>query len=143
MSIKTKKTSKIKGQVMMIVVLVLSGIIVSATAIGGLLMVRQTRQTADASASSKSIFASDAGLKWRVYKFIKDSYQCMAEDCSDGGLACDQKPQFETNQGIAVQLVTACTKEKEDANFNYYLLSSTGSTPGSSYVYNEEIRVVK
>lgn len=125
---------------MMIVVLVLSGIIIGATAVGGLMMVRQTRQTTDAGASSKTIFAADAGLEWRMYKFILDDYRCI--DCPDGN-QCDQIPQFEKNNNVEVRLTTTCAKQSEDKDFNYYLVSSTGKAGNSSYIFNEQIRVVK
>ena len=71
-----KNIKKEKGQVMMIVVMVLSSVMIGATAIAGLLTSRQIRQTADAGNFSKAVFAADAGFEWRMYKFIKDEFVC-------------------------------------------------------------------
>lgn len=82
------------GQVMLITVLALSGALLGATTISGLLMLYQIRQTADVVNSTKAIFAADAGLEWRLYKFFKtDSQTC--KDCPDGG-QCPQ-PTFANN----------------------------------------------
>lgn len=73
---------------MLITVLVLSGTLLGATAIAGLLMLYQIRQTSDVINSTKAIFAADAGMEWRLYKFFKaDNQTC--KDCPDGA-ACPQ-----------------------------------------------------
>ena len=125
------------GQVMMIVVLVLSGIIIGATAVSGLMTVRQTRQTADAGNSSKAVFAADAGLEWRIYKFIDDGYACKAEDCSDGGLFCDQKPFNDTI------LITTCKSAGQDNTHYYYTISSSATINNSSYTFYKDMSVPK
>lgn len=72
------------GQVMLVTVLAMSGTLLGATAIAGYLMLNQIRQTTDVVNSTKAIFAADAGLEWRLYKFFKaDGQVCM--DCPDGG----------------------------------------------------------
>ena len=72
-----------KGQVMLITVLALSGTILGATTIAGLLTLYQIRQTTDFINSTKAIYAADSGLEWRLYKFFKkDGYLC--KDCPDG-----------------------------------------------------------
>lgn len=69
---------------MLITVLAMSGTLLGATAIAGYLMLNQIRQTTDTINSTKAIFAADAGLEWRLYKFFKaDGQVCM--DCPDGG----------------------------------------------------------
>ncbi len=76
---------------MLITVLVLSGTLLGATAIAGLLMLYQIRQTSDVINSTKAIFAADAGMEWRLYKFFKaDGQTC--KDCPNGA-ACPQ-PAF-------------------------------------------------
>src|SRR3989338_10873566 len=87
---KLKKSGhkNMRGQIMLLTVLALSGTILGATTIAGLLMVYQIRQSNDIVNSTKAIFAADAGLEWRLYKFFKfDSQAC--KDCPDGG-ACPQ-----------------------------------------------------
>lgn len=57
-----------KGQVMLITILALSGILLGATTIAGLLMAYQIRQAADITNSTKAIMAADAGIEWELYK---------------------------------------------------------------------------
>lgn len=58
---------KREGQVMLLSIVLLGGVILSATAIGGLLMVFQIRQGNDAVNSAKALFAADTGLEWETY----------------------------------------------------------------------------
>lgn len=125
---------------MMIVVMVLSGVIIGAAAISGILTTRQTRQTIDAGFSSKAVFAADAGLEWRLYKFIKDNYQCI--ECPDGN-SCDQIPQFEKIGGVEVPLTTTCAKTSSGSEYDYYRISSVGKVRDVSHEFKQEIRVIK
>ncbi|MBI3046378.1 MAG: hypothetical protein HYY86_02485 [Candidatus Harrisonbacteria bacterium] len=77
---------------MLITVLVLSGTILGATAIAGLLMVYQLRQSNDVINSNKAIFAADSGIEWRLYKFFKADSQ-ICKECPDGGVC--PGPNFE------------------------------------------------
>lgn len=101
-----KKLSVRSGQAMLMTVLVLSGTILGATTIAGLLTLYQLRQSADVANSAKAIFASDAGIEWRLYKFFKlDGQTCM--DCPDG-VGCPQ-PEM-TNQS---SFISSCTVSPE------------------------------
>lgn len=75
---------------MLMTVLALSSTILGATAIAGLLMLYQIRQSTDIVNSTKAIFAADSGIEWRLYKFFKaDSQACKnCSDLSDPGGAC-------------------------------------------------------
>ncbi|MFA5386362.1 MAG: hypothetical protein WC297_01730 [Candidatus Paceibacterota bacterium] len=55
------------GQVMLITVLALGGMLLGATAIGGLLMTYQIRQSSDIANSTKAIMAADAGIERALY----------------------------------------------------------------------------
>lgn len=69
------------GQVMLITVLVLSGTILAATAVAGLLMLYQIRQSSDIVNSTKAVYAADSGIEWRLYKFFKvDGQKCNPDD---------------------------------------------------------------
>lgn len=57
---------------MLITVLFLSGSILGATTIAGLLTLYQLRQSANASDSAKALFAADSGLEWELYKHYRD-----------------------------------------------------------------------
>jgi hypothetical protein len=62
-----------KGQVMLLTVLVIGGLLLGASSIAGLLMVYQLRQASDIANSTKAIFAADTGLEWELYRMFKDS----------------------------------------------------------------------
>jgi hypothetical protein len=61
-----------KGQVMLLTVVLLSGVILGTTAISGILMLNQVRQATNATDSQKAIFAADTGIEWELYKRFKD-----------------------------------------------------------------------
>jgi len=61
------------GQVMLLTVLVIGGLLLGASSIAGLLMVYQLRQASDITNSTKAIFAADSGLEWELYRMFKDS----------------------------------------------------------------------
>ena len=109
-----------KGQVMLITVLVLSGTILGATAIAGLLMLYQVRQSSDAVSSTKAIYAADSGIEWQLYKFYKapapDSQKCKT--CSESNFACPQT-QFQNNASFE----TVCIAQSVGGNLT---VKSTG-----------------
>lgn len=57
---------------MLLTVLIISGTILGATTIAGILMVNQIRQTTNVASSFQAIFAADAGLEWELYKMFKN-----------------------------------------------------------------------
>lgn len=52
---------------MLMTVVMLSGAILASTSLAGLLILYQLRQATDAAASTKAIFAADAGLERALY----------------------------------------------------------------------------
>lgn len=70
LKLKIKLASK-KGQVMLMSILTLGAVMLGATAISGLLVVYQIRTSSDAASSAKAVFASDAGIDWALYQFLK------------------------------------------------------------------------
>lgn len=44
-----------------------------ASAIAGLMMVYQIRQSSDVVNSTKAVFAADSGVEWELYRMFKDS----------------------------------------------------------------------
>lgn len=59
------------GQVMIVSVVILGGILLSASAIAGLLTIYQIRASNDAVSSAKAIFAADTGIEvaqWCIFK---------------------------------------------------------------------------
>lgn len=61
-----------RGQVMLLTVLILSGTLLGATTIAGLLMLYQIRQSADIANSTRAIYAADSGLEKRIYEFLNE-----------------------------------------------------------------------
>ncbi len=60
---------------MLLTVLIVSGAILGATAIAGLLMVYQMRQATNFGQSVQALFAADTGLEWSLYRrFEKSDY---------------------------------------------------------------------
>jgi len=61
-----------RGQVMLLTVMIVSGSILGATAIAGILTVNQIRQTTNIANSLQAVFAADAGLEWELYRLFSD-----------------------------------------------------------------------
>lgn len=134
---KKNEKNKNSGQVMMIVVMALSAVMIGAIAVGGLLTARQIRQTVDAGSSSKAVFAADAGLEWRLYKFIEDEYSCV--NCLDGNV-CSEKP---FDDDILTTTCDPAVVSDPDPDYDYFLITSTAEYPRASYVFKQEISVRK
>ncbi len=60
-----------QGQVMLLAVLVISGTILGATTIAGMLMLNQLRQATNIGLSMQAIFAADTGIEWELFKLFK------------------------------------------------------------------------
>ena len=56
---------------MLLAVLVLSGTVLGATTIAGLLMLNQLRQATNVGLSAQAIFAADTGIEWELFKLFK------------------------------------------------------------------------
>lgn len=56
-----------KGQVMLLTVLLTGGVLLAATAVAGLMMIYQIRQTTAMIDSVQAIFAADAALEWSLF----------------------------------------------------------------------------
>jgi len=143
--------NKNNGQAMMIVVLILSGIIIGATAVSGLLTARQTRQTADSGSLAIAISAADSGLEWRMFKLYEDWKSGGLEegDCLDceAGLACDKKPEFNKEElnNNEVELLVVCSPitPPPDEDYLYYNIKSTANVKSTSYSFEQTIRLIK
>ncbi len=101
---------------MLITSLVLSSTLLGATTIAGLLMLYQLRQGSDIANSTKAIYAADAGLEWRLYRFFKTDRSC---DCTNS----DQCPAPAFSNGAALQ--TSCSSEVGDSS-QVVTIRSTG-----------------
>jgi len=61
------KNNARSGQLLLLSVTMLGGLIISATAVAGLLLRYQLRLTNDAAKSAKALFAADGRLEWHNY----------------------------------------------------------------------------
>ncbi|TSC81947.1 MAG: hypothetical protein G01um101420_730 [Parcubacteria group bacterium Gr01-1014_20] len=58
------KTSSSAGQTMLLVVMMISGVVLSISLVAGILMIYQIRQAGNFTNSAKAIFAADTGVGW-------------------------------------------------------------------------------
>jgi hypothetical protein len=95
---------------LLLTVLLLSGTVLAATAVAGLLMLYQIRQTTNTADSAKAVFAADAGIDWALYQKLKNPVQ----------------PQPIFSNGAEVQVVFSPDGK---------LVKSTGSAGGVSRAF--------
>lgn len=69
-----------RGQLMLITVLILGGIILGASVIAGFITTNRIRQSIDAKDSASAIFAADAGLERAFYRCFQPGGPL---DCTD------------------------------------------------------------
>ena len=56
---------------MLLTAVMISGVILSATALASLLVLYELRQVGDITSSTRAIFAADTGIEWELYKNVK------------------------------------------------------------------------
>ena len=88
------------GQVMLMSVIMLGGILLSAAAIAGLLTVYQIRAANDVVNSAKAVFAADSGIEVVSWCFFKGCPPDNAQNPPD--IVFDDDPQvyFEVNSNL-------------------------------------------
>lgn len=74
---------KDSGQVMLLTTLILSGTILAAATLAGLLMVYQIRQASDATQSAKAIYAADAGIEYELYRIYRKNDSAFSNSCAE------------------------------------------------------------
>lgn len=92
------KESK-KGQAMILISVMLGGLILSATAISGLLMFFTLQQASDAESSNAALFAADAGVEQGLYCYF---YKVTSNDLS----VCQNQTVRLTNGATATSTVS-------------------------------------
>lgn len=80
--IKNLKTKS--GQVMLLTVVILGGVMLGATTIAGLLMLYQIRQSTDIANSTKAIFAADTGVELSLYQNFKNPTYNISQTLGNG-----------------------------------------------------------
>jgi hypothetical protein len=76
---------KRKGQVMLMSIIAISGTLLGATTLAGLLMIYQLHGSTDSGNSAKAIFAADTGIDWGMYQNIYPTSTDPAPRMSNGG----------------------------------------------------------
>ena len=109
------------GQVMLLTVLALSGTILGATTIAGLLMLYQIRQSTDASNSTKAIYAADAGIEWELYRFFQEPNY--------------PKPTFANQSDFDITCSSTLTTEPGGATIETVVIKSTGKAANNSRAF--------
>lgn len=73
-----------KGQALLLIVVMMSGVLFLVTAVAGLLMYYQVEQASDAANSTVAIFAADTGLERGLYYYFYeyDPAQCTIAGCT-------------------------------------------------------------
>ena len=91
------------GQVMLLTVLILGGVILSVSMIAGYITVQKIRQSSDVANSTKAIFAADTGIEWELYKCFKCNPLIF---CDSTCTALDsQKPSMGNNSTVSSSVV--------------------------------------
>lgn len=85
---------KNRGQVMLVSVIMLGGILASAVGIAGVLMVFQIRQSNEAARSAEAFYAADAGLEWTTYNQFNTAVALPSSTFSNGA-------SFEASSSLA------------------------------------------
>ncbi len=102
------REAKRAGQVMLISVITLSGILISAAGIAGLLMIYQIRGANDAVNSAKAIFAADAGIEAASFCYFKSCPETPKEKAEN----LDFEPTLDDPSEIRILVNTILLPEK-------------------------------
>ncbi|MDO8601826.1 MAG: hypothetical protein Q7R62_01695, partial [bacterium] len=93
-------------QIMILTTLILSGTILAAVTIAGLLMLYQIRQAGNAVQSGRAIFVADAGLEYELYKFYTADCGYPAPTFSIGPVSLFSQTTVPTPPGTDVLFVS-------------------------------------
>ena len=95
----------IRGQVMLLTVVLLAGSVLGTTSIAGVLTLFQLRQASFATDSMRAIFAADTGIEWELYRQYQDP-SAVPPTMSNGAV-------FKTKTGVDFIQSTGYNDEKE------------------------------
>lgn len=84
------------GQIMLLTVLILGGVVVGAASLVSSLIIYKIRQATDVGSSAKAVFASDAGIEWELFCGLKRGKPCGSASCPD----FKNGAKFESRAGI-------------------------------------------
>ncbi|MDO8430221.1 MAG: hypothetical protein Q7S73_02540 [bacterium] len=127
------------GQVMLITVLALSGTILGATTIAGLLMLYQIRQATDVVNSTKAIFAADSGFEWRLYKFYKTDNKTCGSDCPPGDNSCSPPIMTNINLPPDQAILTRCVSNSNPDGTLTFDIQSIGTSGNNRRAFGVQL----
>ncbi|PIT92190.1 MAG: hypothetical protein COU08_03845 [Candidatus Harrisonbacteria bacterium CG10_big_fil_rev_8_21_14_0_10_42_17] len=87
-----------QGQLMVFVAFVISATFLVFTALSGVLVTLQIRQTTNAVNSTKAIYAADTGIEWRLYRCTHELYIPSQTPGNLSDLQCHTRPEFDDMQ---------------------------------------------
>lgn len=93
---QTNRRHSTTGQIMLLTVLILGGVIVGAASLVSSLIIYKIRQATDVGGSAKAVFASDAGIEWELFCGLKHGKPCGSVSCPD----FKNGAKFESRAGI-------------------------------------------
>jgi len=142
-NMRTKKSRE--GQAMVLVTILLSGIMMSASAIAGLLMYYQLKQSNDVYASNIAVFAADAGLNaaFECYYFtpgfpsVDTSCYELSGNLSNGG-AYETKLECKKDAGTELETV-----ECSSGDVYGFTVRSRGFGPGTERILESFVSIRK
>ncbi|MEX1014372.1 MAG: hypothetical protein WDZ80_04395 [Candidatus Paceibacterota bacterium] len=104
-----------KGQVMLISILILGGIMIASTAIGSALLIFQIKQVNNAGDSAIALFAADSGIEavtWCFFDKSEDKGNCtVPERVVDSFCPADNLPEVDFEDS-SISLETNCVWDK-------------------------------
>lgn len=95
---------------MLLTVLLISGTILGATTIAGLLMLYQIRQATNVGYSLQALFAADSGVEWKLYQELQDSSYpapVMSSQSNSNFIASGSLKDSITSVGCAGPLISS------------------------------------
>jgi len=112
------------GQVMLLTAVLISGIVLSATSLAGLLTIYQLRQVTDVTNSTKAIFAADSGVECALYKHnFSDPTKPRQIDCGETKpVTLSNNATFQTNPD---QNISVGTSGRSSRAFQIYFSNIT------------------
>lgn len=133
-----------QGQVMVLTIMVLGGIMIGASAIGGLLTLFQMREATDTTNSTQAIYAADTGVEWELYKFTNpDEAQEKGEwSMTNGAEFVSSITMANTSTPSSVKSIG--TSGNSHRAFEVVFSGGSGANPpaGSTYSYVRQTSVI-
>ena len=100
-----KSLENLRGQVMLLTTVVLSGTFLVVSGMVGFLMVYKIRQSTDMTNSTKAILAADSGIEWELYRCFK----CYSAEICDSDCPAPYSPPSYSGPQMANNSIATTT----------------------------------